>query len=229
MTLLLLIKLRYKEAVDTQYLKFNYMAILGSDFILSYREAGGSYTPFAASSNCSFDVTTSQVDVTSYNSDWFKEFKNDVSQWNLTCDGLITIGDYDYKDLLDAQLNRTKVTVRFYIGTTSVNQIYGFGYITSISLNGSTEQVATYSVSIQGYGPYSFTNPSNCGRYFVNITSAGGGTVEYNDCDTLQTISIVLSAPGSFYQCAQIAGGLPQISITSGTGTITSTGLCSNQ
>ena len=153
------------------------MAILGSDFILSYRESGGSYSPFAASTNCSFDVTTSQVDVTSYNSDWFKEFKNDVSEWSLTCDGLITIGDYDYKDLLDAQLNRTKVTVRFYIGTPSVNQVYGFGYITSINLNGPSEQVATYSVSIQGYGPYSFNNPNNCGRYLVNITSGGGGTV----------------------------------------------------
>ena len=205
------------------------MAILGSDFILSYRESGGSYSPFAASTNCSFDVTTSQVDVTSYNSDWFKEFKNDVSEWSLTCDGLITIGDYDYKDLLDAQLNRTKVTVRFYIGTPSVNQVYGFGYITSINLNGPSEQVATYSVSIQGYGPYSFNNPSNCGRYLVNITSGGGGTVEYNDCETGQTIVIVSSSPGSYYQCAEISGGLAQIFITSGTGTITPTGLCSNQ
>lgn len=205
------------------------MAILGSDFILSYRESGGSYSPFAASTNCSFDVTTSQVDVTSYNSDWFKEFKNDVSEWSLTCDGLITIGDYDYKDLLDAQLNRTKVTVRFYIGTPSVNQVYGFGYITSINLNGPSEQVATYSVSIKGYGPYSFNNPSNCGRYLVNITSGGGGTVEYNDCETGQTIVIVSSSPGSYYQCAEISGGLAQIFITSGTGTITPTGLCSNQ
>ena len=205
------------------------MAILGSDFILSYRESGGSYSPFAASTNCSFDVTTSQVDVTSYNSDWFKEFKNDVSEWSLTCDGLITIGDYDYKDLLDAQLNRTKVTVRFYIGTPSVNQVYGFGYITSINLNGPSEQVATYSVSIQGYGPYSFNNPSNCGRYLVNITSGGGGTVEYNDCETGQTIVIVSSSPGSYSQCAEISGGLAQIFITSGTGTITPTGLCSNQ
>lgn len=205
------------------------MAILGSDFILSYRESGGSYSPFAASTNCSFDVTTSQVDVTSYNSDWFKEFKNDVSQWSLTCDGLITIGDYDYKDLLDAQLNRTKVTVRFYIGTASVNQVYGFGYITSINLNGPSEQVATYSVSIQGYGPYSFNNPNNCGRYLINITSGGGGTVEYNDCETGQTIVIVSNAPGSYYQCAEISGGLAQIFITSGTGTITPTGLCSNQ
>jgi TP901-1 family phage major tail protein len=205
------------------------MAILGTDLILSYREAGGSYSPFAASTNCAFDVSVSQIDVTSYNSDWFKEYKNDISEWSLTCDGLISIGNYDYKDMLDAHLNRTKITVRFYIGTTSVNQIYGFGYITSLTLNGPVEGVATYSVSIQGVGPYSFSNPSNCGRYYVTITSAGGGTVEWVDCDTGALNAVGLSGPGSFYQCAQITGGLPQIFITSGTGTIDSTGLCANQ
>lgn len=205
------------------------MAILGTDLILSYREAGGSYSPFAASTNCGFDVSVSQLDVTSYTSDWFIQYKNDISEWSLTCDGLISIGNYDYKDMLDAHLNRTKITVRFYIGTTSVNQVYGFGYITSLTLNGPVEGVATYSVSIQGIGPYSFSNPSNCGRYYVTITSPGGGVVEYNDCDTGQTFAIGLSGPGSFYQCAQITGGLPQISIISGTGTIDSTGLCANQ
>lgn len=205
------------------------MAILGTNLILSYREAGGSYSPFAASTNCGFDVSVSQLDVTSYTSDWFIQYKNDISEWSLTCDGLISIGNYDYKDMLDAHLNRTKITVRFYIGTTSVNQVYGFGYITSLTLNGPVEGVATYSVSIQGVGPYSFSNPNNCGRYLVDITSPGGGVVEYNDCDTGQTYAIGLSGPGSFYQCAQITGGLPQISITSGTGTITPTGLCANQ
>ena len=205
------------------------MAILGTNLILSYREAGGSYSPFAASTNCGFDVSVSQLDVTSYTSDWFIQYKNDISEWSLTCDGLISIGNYDYKDMLDAHLNRTKITIRFYIGTTSVNQVYGFGYITSLTLNGPVEGVATYSVSIQGIGPYSFSNPSNCGRYYVTITSPGGGIVEYNDCDTGQTFAIGLSGPGSFYQCAQITGGLPQISIISGTGTIDSTGLCANQ
>jgi predicted secreted protein len=205
------------------------MAILGTDLILSYREAGGSYSPFAASTNCGFDVSVSQLDVTSYTSDWFTQYKNDISEWSLTCDGLISIGNYDYKDMLDAHLNRTKITVRFYIGTTSVNQVYGFGYITSLTLNGPVEGVATYSVSIQGVGPYSFSNPSNCGRYYVTITSPGGGVVEYSDCDGGGTFAIGLSGPGSFYQCATIAGGLPQISIISGTGTIEQTGLCANQ
>lgn len=205
------------------------MAILGTNLVLSYREAGGTYSPFAASTNCSLDTTTSQIEVTSHTSDWFRQFKNDISEWTITCDGLISIGNYDYKDLLDAQLNRTKVTIRFTIGTPSQNVVYGYGYITSLNLNGPLENVATYSVTIQGIGPYSFNNPSNCGRYLVDITSAGGGILEYSDCETFEIYAIALSSPGSFYQCASIVGGLPQITITSGTGTITPVGLCANQ
>lgn len=203
------------------------MAILGTNLVLSYREAGGVYSNFAASTNCSFDVSVNQVEVTSHTSDWFRQFKNDIAEWSVTCDGLITIGDYDYKDMLDAQLNRTKITVRFTIGTPSGNYVYGFGYITSLTLNGPVEDVATYSVTISGIGPYSFNNPSNCGRYLVTMTT--GGTIEYVDCNDGQLYAIGLSGPGSFYQCASISGGLAQISITSGTGTITPTGLCANQ
>lgn len=203
------------------------MAILGTNLVLSYREAGGVYSNFAASTNCSFDVSVNQVEVTSHTSDWFRQFKNDIAEWSVTCDGLITIGDYDYKDMLDAQLNRTKITVRFTIGTPSGNYVYGFGYITSLTLNGPVEDVATYSVTISGIGPYSFNNPNNCGRYLVTMTT--GGTIEYVDCNDGQLYAIGLSGPGSFYQCASISGGLPQITITSGTGTISPTGLCANQ
>jgi predicted secreted protein len=203
------------------------MAILGTNLILSYREAGGSYSNFAASTNCSFDVTVNQVDVTSYSSDWFKQYKNDIAEWSVTCDGLISIGDYDYKDMLDAHLNRTRITIRFTIGTPSQNVVYGFGYITSLTLNGPVEDVASYSVTITGAGPYSYSNPNNCGRYLVTFSTAG--SIEYVDCNDGQLYGYATTGPGSFYQCAAIAGGLAQIFITSGTGTISPTGLCSNQ
>jgi len=43
------------------------MATNGTNLILYYRGTGGTYVPFAASTNCSFDTNTSQLDVTSYN------------------------------------------------------------------------------------------------------------------------------------------------------------------
>jgi len=133
------------------------MAILGSNLILSYREAGGSYSPFAASTNCAFDVSVSQIDVTSYTSDWFRQFKNDISEWSLTCDGLISIGNYDYKDMLDTQLSRTAIVVRFAVGTSTTYTIQGTANIQSVSITGPVESISTYSISLQGTGAYTIS------------------------------------------------------------------------
>jgi len=203
------------------------MAILGTDLVLYYRGTGGTYVPFAASTNCVFNSTTAQVDVTSATSNWFKEFKNDTTQWDITCDGLVTIGNYDYKSMVDAQLNRTKITIRLVFNTPSQNTLYGFAYIESINLGAPVENVATYSVSLKGSGPYSFNDPTSCLKYLVTVTTAPA-EVQYLDCDTNITYTIYCSTNTTFYQCAKKVGGLGQIFFISGDGTISPQGLCSS-
>lgn len=132
------------------------MAILGTNVILYYYD-GTSNIPFAASTNCSFEVSVDQANVTSATSAWFKEFKVDTASWTLSCDGLITLGNYDYKDMLDNQLSRTPITVKFSIGTTTVYTIEGTANIQSVSLAGPLESVATYSISLQGTGSYTIS------------------------------------------------------------------------
>ena len=44
--------------------------------------------PFGAATNCSFETSVDQVEVTSQTSAWFREYKNDVITWSVTCDGL---------------------------------------------------------------------------------------------------------------------------------------------
>lgn len=132
------------------------MAILGTNVILYYYD-GATNIPFAASTNCSFEVSVDQANVTSATSAWFKEFKVDTASWTLSCDGLITLGDYDYKDMLDHQLSRTPITVKFAIGTTTAYTIQGTANIQSVSLAGPLESVATYSISLQGTGAYTIS------------------------------------------------------------------------
>ena len=132
------------------------MAILGTNVILYYYD-GTSNIPFAASTNCSFEVSVDQANVTSATSAWFKEFKVDTASWTLSCDGLITLGDYDYKDMLDHQLSRTPITVKFSIGTSTTYTIQGTANIQSVSLAGPLESVATYSISLQGTGAYTIS------------------------------------------------------------------------
>ncbi len=43
---------------------------------------------FACSTNCSFNVSVEQKEITSYASAWFREYKNDVATWSVTCDSL---------------------------------------------------------------------------------------------------------------------------------------------
>ena len=200
------------------------MAISGTNLILYYRGTGGTYVPFAASTNCSFDSQTEQIEVTSYNSDWFKEYKNDSMSWTVICDGLIC--GFDYKMMLDAQLNRTKISFKFTVGLTSPYTIYGRAYITSLNIGAPVEGVSTYSITLTGDGQWQYTDPTSCRKYLVSITSSVGGTVQWTECDTFNLKSISTSGPAQFYQCAVFSGGLAQIDIISGTGTISPSGYC---
>ena len=132
------------------------MAILGTNVVLYYYN-GSSNIPFAASTNCSFEVSVDQANVTSATSAWFKEFKVDTASWTLSCDGLITLGDYDYKDMLDHQLSRTPITVKFAIGTSTTYTIQGTANIQSVTIAAPVEGVSTYSISLQGTGAYTIS------------------------------------------------------------------------
>jgi predicted secreted protein len=132
------------------------MAILGTNVILYYFN-GTSNIPFAASTNCSFEVSVDQTNVTSATSAWFKEFKPDTASWSLTCDGLITLNDWDYKDMLDTQLSRTAIVVRFAVGTSTTYTIQGTANIESVSIAAPVEGISTYSISLQGTGAYTIS------------------------------------------------------------------------
>lgn len=150
-------------------------------------------TPFGAATNCSFESSTEQVEVTSQSSAWFREYKNDVSTWSVTCDGFISMTGYSYLALLQKQLNREPVAVKFSInndngdgsGTYGYSIFTGTANITSISLNGPVEAASTYSVSLQGTGAYSITGTtvidggtsiSTTSVEMFTYTAAGGET-----------------------------------------------------
>jgi predicted secreted protein len=139
------------------------------------------YSAIGASTSCGFDVSTDQVEVTSQTSAWFREYKNDVSTWNVTCDGFISITGFTYLNLLQLQLNRTPMVIKFSIDNDNGNGSGTYGYsifngtanITNISIAGPVENTSTYSLSLQGTGPYTISGtqaPTN-GDSMVNISS----------------------------------------------------------
>ena len=140
-------------------------------------------TPMGASTSCTFESSTEQVEVTSQTSAWFREFKNDVSSWTVSCDGFIALSGYSYLALMQKQLDRASIDVRFSIDNDNADASDTYGYsivsgtanITSISLSAPVEGASTYSLSLQGTGAYAIS-----GTQVINgglVIAAGGATI----------------------------------------------------
>ena len=121
--------------------------------------------PFGAATNCSFDVSVDQKEVTSQTSAWFKEFRNDVASWSISADGFVALNDYSYLFLANLQLTRQSILIKFQIDNDNGNGSDTYGYsvfagianLSSFNINGGVEDASTYSVSLQGSGSYTIS------------------------------------------------------------------------
>lgn len=118
--------------------------------------------PFACSTNATFTVSVDQKEVTSQSSAWYREYRNDIASWQVTCDGLVTLDNYGYLFLLEQQQNRETIIIKFVIdnGVDGLVIISGNVNLTSLSINGPYKDIATYSVTLQGSGPYGTSGTS---------------------------------------------------------------------
>lgn len=121
--------------------------------------------PFGAATNCSFEVSVDQKEVTSQSSAWFKEYKNDVASWSINADGFVALEDYSYLFLANLQLTRQPILIKFQVdndngdgsGTLGYSIFTGTANLSSLSLSAGVEAASTYSVSLQGSGAYTIT------------------------------------------------------------------------
>jgi len=168
--------------------------VIGKNIMLYYHEPPsetypeGRDIPFSCSTNCTFSVNVDQKEVTSQTSAWYREFKNDIATWTVSCDGLITLDGYGYLFLLQQQQNRTTILVKFVVdnGVDGLVIISGNCNLTSLQINAPYKDIATYSVSLQGTGAYGTTgttiNPSGTvivaggAVYSKGYTASGGET-----------------------------------------------------
>ena len=174
--------------------------VIGNNIMLYYHEPAsetypdGRDIPFSCSTNCTFSVSVDQKEVTSQTSAWYREFKNDIATWNVSCDGLITLDGYGYLFLLQQQQDRTTILVKFVIdnGVDGLVVISGNCNLTNLQINAPYKDIATYSVGLQGTGAYGTTgttiDPSGTvivagGAVYTKGTIAAGGetTITYSD------------------------------------------------
>jgi predicted secreted protein len=133
-------------------------SVVNGENVILYKTVGGVDTVFGAATNCTFDVSVNQVEVTSQTSAYFREYKIDVAGWTVNCDGLISLTGYSYRDMLNSQLSKESIGIKFSIndGTTTV-LITGSAIINSLSITGPNNNTSTYSVSLTGVGAYTIT------------------------------------------------------------------------
>ena len=189
---------------------------------------------FACSTNCAFNVTVDQKEVTSQSSAWFREYKNDVATWNVTCDGLVTLTGFSYLFMLQKQLDREAIEIKFVVdnGVDGLTIINGICNITSIAMNAPYKDVATYNVSLQGSGAYTITgtqvDPSGVIIVGVNPVktkgyTAAGGETTITWSDTVGYTCLYVSRGGIDVQ-GIITSGTPvdeEVKFVSATGVLT--------
>jgi predicted secreted protein len=189
---------------------------------------------FACSTNCTFDVSVDQKEVTSQSSAWFREYKNDVATWNVTCDGLITLSGFSYLFMLEKQLTREPIEIKFVVdnGVDGLVIINGICNITSLAINAPMRDVATYNVSLQGSGAYNITgtqvDPSGVIIVGANPVktkgyTASGGETSITFADTIGYACLYVSRGGVDAQNI-LTSGVPtgdDVKFVSATGVLT--------
>ena len=129
------------------------------------------YTAIAAAQNCTLSVDVDAPEITVKADNDQKAFTGLSTSWTVEADGLYNEDStVEFRSLWNAAYGNDsvagvspiidgyprRVKIKF-LGQTGGNYYEGYGYITSISASGGTEDAASFSVSIQGTGDLSYT------------------------------------------------------------------------
>jgi len=185
-------------------------AVIGNNVMLYYHRTDVEPevdVAFACSTNCTFNVNVEQKEVTSQSSAWFREYKNDVATWSVTCDGLITLTGFSYLFMLEKQLARAPIEIKFVVdnGADGLTIINGTCNISSLSINAPIKDVATYNISLQGSGAYNTTGTEVDPSGVIIVSSnpvktkgytATGGETSITFADTIGYTCLYVSRGG---------------------------------
>jgi predicted secreted protein len=118
--------------------------------------------PFGSSTNCSFNTSVDQVEVTTTNSSSFKEYLGSQINWSITADGFVALNDFSYLFLLNKLRSKEQILVKFQIdndnndgsNTLGYSVVSGLANLVNLDMAGPVEGASSYNVSLQGTGIY---------------------------------------------------------------------------
>lgn len=131
----------------------------GTDLLLKVGSSNSNEVVVAFATSCSLEISMDEIDQTNKDSAGWKQIIGGLRSWSVSADALYQneaeSSKKAFTDFWDNIENRTKVFVELTrAGTlTSDNKYYhGEAYVTSLSVNGGTEDQSTFSVSLTGSG-----------------------------------------------------------------------------
>lgn len=125
----------------------------GLDFLVLINtgtSAAPSFKPIAAQRGATLNRSAETLDVTSKDSEGWKENLAGLKEWSIDADGLLVESDKGFKALEDAYMNSEKIKIQ--LQTASGNKYEGDAIIVDAPIEAPYDDVATYSFSFTGAG-----------------------------------------------------------------------------
>jgi len=135
----------------------------GTDLLLKVGDANSNEVVVAFATSCSLEVSMEEIDQTNKDSAGWKQIIGGLRSWSVSADALYQneaesskYAFVDFWDHLGGTNQRAKVFVELAItggANSDGNKYYhGEAFVTSLSVNGGTEDQATFSVTLTGSG-----------------------------------------------------------------------------
>lgn len=129
------------------------MASKGLDFLVMINtgtSVAPSFKPVAAQRGATLNRSAETLDITSKDSDGWKENLAGLKEWSIDADGLLVESDDAFKKLETAFMDSEKIKIQ--LQTASGNKYEGDAIITDFPIEAPYDDVATYSLSFTGAG-----------------------------------------------------------------------------
>ncbi len=133
----------------------------GVDFLIYMQTATGEYTKIAGQRGGTFTRERETIDASSKDNYGWQDSEYGMASWSIEGDGVLVEDDEAYLALEEAFHNRTDLLVRFQ--TASGVQYEGKAIVTDLSIDAPHDDLATYSLTLQGRGAYEKINGNGGG------------------------------------------------------------------
>lgn len=130
--------------------------LVNGTLIAIYKDVAGTLTKVANATSSDFELTRDTIDATNKDGGAYKEFLVGLAGWTMNAEGIFeedgSATGISAKDLLDDVIAGTAVTVVMTSNVSGDIKVSGSAIISSFAWNAPVNDVATFSVSLQGTG-----------------------------------------------------------------------------